>query len=141
MSVPPKSWKVVMAFWTFDLFHPGHRDYLDQAKEKWEVLIVVVALDQTVCEVKGKYPKENENQRLQKVSEYPPVDRAVLWSAGDYYSIIDTYAPDILFFWYDQKSFNDEKLTRYLQSIQLKPDIIIWKPFESDKWKSSLITR
>lgn len=44
--------KIVMAFGTFDVFHPGHEYYLTQAKKYGDILIVVVARDKTVEKVK-----------------------------------------------------------------------------------------
>jgi len=44
--------KVVMTFGTFDMFHPGHRYYLSEARKYGDILIVVVALDATVERLK-----------------------------------------------------------------------------------------
>lgn len=129
--------KIVMTFWTFDRFHPGHKDYLWQAKKNGDILTVIVARDQTVLRVKWKIPIDSERVRLQNVQDFDIVDQAFLWSEKDYYAIIWEIRPDVLFFWYDQHSFNNEKLEEYLQIIHLNLKIIIWKAFESEKWKSS----
>jgi FAD synthetase len=44
--------KVVMTFGTFDVFHPGHRFYLTEARKLGGRLIVIVALDSTVEKIK-----------------------------------------------------------------------------------------
>jgi cytidyltransferase-like protein len=44
--------KVVMTFGTFDVFHPGHRFYLTEARKLGNRLIVIVALDSTVEKIK-----------------------------------------------------------------------------------------
>ena len=53
----------VLAFGTFDIFHPGHEFYLKSAA-KHGSLHVVVARDSTVESVKGRKPKNNEDARL-----------------------------------------------------------------------------
>jgi len=55
----------IMLFGTFDIFHEGHRDFLRQAREYGDYLIVVIARDETVKNVKGKLPRNNESVRLQ----------------------------------------------------------------------------
>jgi FAD synthetase len=44
--------KVVMTFGTFDMFHPGHRYYLSEARKEGDVLVVIVARDITVEKLK-----------------------------------------------------------------------------------------
>jgi cytidyltransferase-like protein len=44
--------KVVMTFGTFDVFHPGHRFYLAEARKLGDRLLVIVALDSTVEKIK-----------------------------------------------------------------------------------------
>lgn len=44
--------KVVMTFGTFDVFHPGHRFYLSEARKLGNRLLVIVALDSTVEKIK-----------------------------------------------------------------------------------------
>src|SRR3989338_7442094 len=49
-------------FGTFDLLHPGHINFLNQAK-KFDQLIIVIGRDRTVKQIKGKLPKHTEKQR------------------------------------------------------------------------------
>lgn len=44
--------KKVMAFGTFDLFHPGHQYYLSEASKSGDELIVVIARDLRVEHIK-----------------------------------------------------------------------------------------
>jgi len=49
--------KKVMVFGTFDIFHPGHRSFLNQAKKYGNYLIVVVARDKQSKFSKNKIRK------------------------------------------------------------------------------------
>ena len=126
-----------MTFGTFDLFHPGHRYYLSEARKQGSYLITVVARDKTVIDLKRRQTREPETVRKQNVIASQLSDEVVLWSLSDHYAIIGEKKPDILFFGYDQKSFNNEALFSYLSEHRLTPKIIIGKAFEPDKWKSS----
>lgn len=129
--------KKVMTFGTFDMFHPGHIYYLTEAKKLWDYLITVVARDSTVFAVKNKHPRESEHIRLQNVLACDSVDEAVLGSETDYYRIILDKKPDILCFGYDQRSFNDVRLSEYLHIHQLFLQIVTLPSFQPEKWKSS----
>jgi len=91
---------VVMAFGTFDFFHAGHENYLEQAKALGDQLIVIVARDETVKKVKGRKPMYNERKRLRDVSECKAVDKASLGNADDKYKVIKKYKPEAFFYWY-----------------------------------------
>lgn len=65
------------------------------------------------------------------------VDEVILGVPADYYAVIQEIKPDVLYFGYDQRSFNGEELTEYLRVHNLHPQILIGEPFEPEKWKSS----
>lgn len=60
--------KKVMAFGTFDLFHPGHVFYLSEAERYGDDLIVVIARDNRVEKLKGRRPKDDEQTRQKNVN-------------------------------------------------------------------------
>lgn len=130
---------LVMTFGTFDRFHPGHEYYLREAKKLWDTLITVVARDSTVMTIKWKKPRDTEWERLKNITDSWLCDIVVLGSNLDPYEVLLAYCPDILCFWYDQKSFNGESLNQFLISHSLTPRIITLDPFEPEKWKSSLL--
>ena len=99
--------KVVMCFGTFDRIHAGHEDYFRQAKELGDELIVVVARDATVVDVKGDLPANNESIRLHRVNEHPMVDEARLGYIEDKYKIIEEIAPDVICLGFDQEAFTE----------------------------------
>ena len=96
-----------MAFGTFDLLHPGHINFLQQAKKHGN-LVVVIARDRTVKQVKGKLPKYNEKQRRRAVKSSDIADKVVLGSLTDKYAAIKKYRPDLIALGYDQKHFVNE---------------------------------
>lgn len=128
---------LVMTFGTFDIFHPGHEYYLSQARKLWDRLITVIARDSTVFKIKGKIPRENEETRLLNVQRSGIVSQAVFGSKESPFDIVAEYKPDILCFGYDQRSFNDERLEKFLTEHNLHPKIVIIPPFEPERWKSS----
>ncbi len=126
-----------MTFGTFDLLHPGHLHYLWEAKNLGDYLITIVARDATVERLKWRKPRESEENRVKKLQESGVVDEVILGVPADYYAVIKEIKPDILYFGYDQRSFNGEKLTEYLKKHDLHPQILIGEAFEPEKWKSS----
>ncbi|MDO8601807.1 MAG: adenylyltransferase/cytidyltransferase family protein, partial [bacterium] len=87
----------VLVFGTFDGVHDGHRDMLRQAKELGDYLIVAVAPDNVVEEIKGKVCVNRSAVRIQDVRNARIADEVVL---GDKmlsnWSILKKYKPDII---------------------------------------------
>lgn len=90
-----------MATGVFDLLHPGHLSFLEEAKRLGDELVVVVARDSTAKRFKHT-PITSEEQRLHMVSALKPVDRALLGNEGNIYEILDTVRPDVIAIGYDQ---------------------------------------
>lgn len=97
--------KIAMCFGSFDGLHAGHEDYFRQAKERSDELIVVVARDNTVVELRGELPGRSQDERLRRVSEHPLVDDARLGYEDDKYRIIEELKPDIICLGHDQDVF------------------------------------
>ena len=129
--------KTVMAFGTFDLLHPGHINFLNQAK-KFDQLIIVIGRDRTVKQIKGKLPKHTEKQRLEAIKHLKLADKVLLGSLTDKYAAIKKYRPDIIALGYDQKYFT-ERLKQKLKKLRLNTKVIRLKPFKPEKYKTSII--
>lgn len=127
-----------MAFGTFDIFHRGHENFLKQARERGDYLIVVIARDKTVLKIKGKLPRNNEKARLQTIIKSGLANEIILGSLTDKYKIIKKFRPNIIGLGYDQKAFT-EKLEEKLKEYKLKTKIIKLKPYYPTKYKSSKI--
>ena len=134
--------KKVLVFGTFDILHPGHEYFLKQAKEQAGhsqagYLVVVVARDLTVKQVKKIMPQNNELERLKAVKKLDYVDKAVLGSMDmDKYKIIEEIKPDVICLGYDQTAFVDD-LQAELEKKGLKPEIIRINAYKPEKHKSS----
>ncbi len=126
--------KIVMAFGTFDIFHPGHVYYLSEAEQLGEKMIIVIARDERVSKLKGRRPKDDEETRQRNVAHGFRQAEVILWDEEDIFVPVRLYAPDILVFGYDQR-VPKEKLK------ELFPDIEIARvgSYEPEKWKSSLL--
>src|SRR3989338_8918617 len=86
----------VVAIGTFDAVHPGHLNYLKQAKEMGNYLIVIVARDKNVLKEKGKLPAVNENDRLELIKHIDLVNEALLGDEKDKLATIIEIKPDIV---------------------------------------------
>src|SRR5215475_5297889 len=67
--------RVVLTNGCFDLLHPGHVRYLDQAKSLGDHLIVAINSDRSVRELKGPdRPILSENERAEVLAALGCVD-------------------------------------------------------------------
>ncbi len=105
---------VVLAFGTFDTFHPGHEYFLRQARRLGTRLVVAVARDEHVRTLKKKEPKRPEGERLETVRGLPYVDEAVLSDPElGRYRVIDEQRPDVIALGHDQSALEGD-LRRWL---------------------------
>ncbi|MCR0263984.1 adenylyltransferase/cytidyltransferase family protein [[Clostridium] innocuum] len=72
-----KPYKIGYTTGVFDMFHIGHLNILEKAKEQCEILIVGVSTDEVVREYKNKVPIIPYNQRARIVSALKCVDKVV----------------------------------------------------------------
>ena len=91
----------VMATGTFDLLHMGHIYYLKEAKKLGDVLVVVVATDETVRKLKHD-PITPQDIRVNLIKELKIVDEAYLGHEQDMYAIVEEIKPDIIALGFDQ---------------------------------------
>jgi cytidyltransferase-like protein len=134
------SMKKVLVTGTFDIIHPGHLEFLRQAKKRGNFLIVVVARDTTVISVKHRSPLNNERTRVQRLRQLKIANKVVLGNKGNKLKIIEKWQPDIICLGYDQKIFT-KNLKKKLAQHGSYPDIIRLKPFKPHLYKSSILRR
>ena len=130
--------KTVVAWGTFDVLHLGHINFLNQAKDLGERLIVLLGRDKVVAKVKGKPPLHNENERLEMIKNLKMVDEAYLDREETDFALLRQINPDIVCLGYDQVAFT-EGLEDKLKSLGLKATIVRLEPFGHEKYKSSKI--
>jgi len=87
----------VITFGTFDVFHVGHVNILERARELGDYLIVGVSSDALNYSKKGRYPVFNEEQRIRMVGAIHCVNEVFLEESlerkGEY---LQQYKADIL---------------------------------------------
>jgi cytidyltransferase-like protein len=135
-SLQDEIFDVAMCFGTFDLFHPGHRYYIETALKLAKKLIIVIARDTRVIEKKKIFPTHSEKERQKILQTAYPEALVILGDESDIFVPIRSYEPDILVFGYDQ----------YIPAETIKelfPDITLTKVdgFEIEKWKSSILRK
>lgn len=98
--------KIVLASGAFDILHPGHVRFLEEAKRiggKNSKLIVIVARNKTIKENKGRDAVFDEKARLSMVQALKPVDKAVLgYRPFSFEKVVKRYKPSVVVFGYDQ---------------------------------------
>ena len=121
-NIPPKKGKRVVATGVFDLLHPGHLHFLNQASELGDELVVIVARDSTVKTMKH-HPVTEERIRRQMVDALEMTDFVVLGYEGDRFRIIQELRPDVIALGYDQEPDTGE-LERELQERNMDVEIV-----------------
>src|SRR5947209_9814054 len=80
----------------FDLLHPGHVRYLQQARALGEALIVALNSDRAVRELKGaSRPILNEQERAEVISALGCVDYVTVFDDVSPREVIATLLPDV----------------------------------------------
>ena len=77
------SLRVVLAGGVFDIIHPGHIHTLSAAKILGDVLIVVVATDNTAVKMKKRQPLHSKEQRQELVNSLSMVDLCLIGQEDD----------------------------------------------------------
>ena len=130
----------VLTFWTFDVIHPWHQYFLNQAKFYWDRLVTIVATDENVKLFKWITPLNNKTKRFEEVKSLWISDIVCMWDWENPLLWIDLYHPKVICLWYDQVWFS-EKLKDYIKEKNLDIKIFRIKPYKENIYKSSLIKK
>lgn len=105
---------------TFDNFHVGHQWLLWSSVQRVEKLVVIVALDETVKNIKQKFPKNSQEKRLERVqNECLPSSFVRLGrNDADFFQTLREEKPDVLFLGYDQR-FDKQKCQEVFPDIEI----------------------
>lgn len=89
--------KVVLTNGVFDLLHPGHVRYLEEARAMGDLLVVAINSDRSVRANKGpERPITPESERAEVLLALASVDVVVIFDEETPYDVIDRIQPDIL---------------------------------------------
>ncbi len=92
-----KNKKIVFTNGCFDLVHRGHIEYLSQASDKGDILIVGINTDASVQKLKGKHrPIVDEYARALIIASLLFVDFVILFNEETPYNLIQAIQPNIL---------------------------------------------
>ncbi|MCU0370465.1 MAG: D-glycero-beta-D-manno-heptose 1-phosphate adenylyltransferase [Bacteroidales bacterium] len=89
--------KIVFTNGCFDILHRGHIEYLSQARDNGNVLVIGLNSDASVRRIKGKgRPVQDEMTRALVLASLRFVDAVVLFDEDTPYELIKSIQPDVL---------------------------------------------
>jgi rfaE bifunctional protein nucleotidyltransferase chain/domain len=89
--------QVVLTNGVFDLLHPGHVRYLQDARREGDALIVAVNSDRSVRAIKGPArPVNPESERAEILAALACVDAVVVFDEDNPQQIVNRLQPDVL---------------------------------------------
>ena len=133
--------KKILAFGTFDIFHEGHKSFLKQTRKFGDYLIIVIARDKTVENIKKRSSQNNENSRLEIVRKSNLADEVILGNLENKYKVIKKYKPDVICLGYDQGTFTENLREKLKEFDLVDTKIIRLKSFYPEKYKSSKLRK
>ena len=98
-----KKFRVGYTQGTYDMFHIGHLNLLNQAKEFCDILVVGVDSDALVNAYKHKHPVIGENERREIVANVKTVDKALIVHTLDKVELLKSIKFDAIFIGDDWK--------------------------------------
>ncbi len=98
-----KKYKIGYTQGVFDMFHVGHLNLLNRAKEECDYLIVGVNSDALVMEYKNKRPVISEEERRLIVANIKSVDECIVVTTLDKLEILNTISFNAVFIGDDWK--------------------------------------
>ncbi|MBF0252282.1 MAG: D-glycero-beta-D-manno-heptose 1-phosphate adenylyltransferase [Candidatus Omnitrophica bacterium] len=82
----------------FDIIHVGHVQYLADAKNNCDILILALNSDRSVSSIKGpERPINKEGSRAEVVAALESIDFVTIFDQDTPYEVIKLLVPDILF--------------------------------------------
>ena len=108
--VNEKKFKIGYTTGTFDLFHVGHLNLLEKAKENCEILIVGVSTDELVKDYKGELPVIPFEDRIRIVGALKCVDKVIAQKTLNKLDVLPDIQYDVLFHgddWKNTKMYNE----------------------------------
>ena len=134
--------KTVVIFGTFDGIHKGHLEFIRQARKQGDRLVVIIARDNVVKELKKKIPAHNEMERLDTVLNIEEIDQVFLGdSERGTYKTLKEINPDIIFLGYDQQDLHNDIFKKIESDNLPKMELLFGKPYQPELFKSSILNK
>ena len=109
---------IVLAGGVFDIIHPGHISTLNAAKALGDVLVVVVATDNTAVKMKKRNPIHSQEQRQELVNSLEVVDLCLIGQEENIFKTVKHVRPQIIALGYDQ-IHQEQFITEGCKKIEL----------------------
>ena len=109
---------IVLAGGVFDIIHPGHISTLNAAKALGDVLVVVVATDNTAVKMKKRSPIHSQEQRQELVNSLKVVDLCLIGQEENIFKTVKQVRPQIIALGYDQVH-QEQFITEGCKKIEL----------------------
>lgn len=131
-----------MVFGVFDRIHDGHRQMLKQAKSLGDCLIVVVAQDHIVKELKGHKPYFNLDERLAHLKTENGIDKILIGDdKNGTWLVVKINKPNIIALGYDQLALYENLKFHLKEESNHKPDIVMLSAYRADDLHSSILNK
>jgi len=89
--------KIVFTNGCFDIVHLGHIQFLQEAKDLGDILIVGLNSDSSVNKIKGKgRPILDQNSRSEILAAFEFVDGVIIFDQDTPFRLIEQLVPDVL---------------------------------------------
>ncbi|MBI3336676.1 adenylyltransferase/cytidyltransferase family protein [Candidatus Peregrinibacteria bacterium] len=124
----------ILVFGTFDQLHPGHLFFLNEARKRGE-LHIVIARDSNVERIKGRSASESQKERKSAVEKAFPDAQVILGESEDFLVPVRNIHPDLIILGYDQR------LPPGVQETDFSCPVERSSAMEPSKYKSSLRRR
>lgn len=117
-------YRVVLTQGVYDLFHVGHKRYLESAKSKGDVLVIGVDTDELTRMRKGpNRPFDTLMDRLEILTSLRAVDIVTVRDHDEHmYDLIKSVKPDVLIMSHTTEDFSDkdkQNLLKYCGMIEV----------------------
>ena len=88
--------RVIYTAGVFDLLHRGHLNFLWQAKQLGDILVVGVVSDSGCFNYKGVFPADTQPLRMRNVARLDCVDMVVHQQTTDPTPVLERIRPDVM---------------------------------------------
>ncbi|MFC1638774.1 adenylyltransferase/cytidyltransferase family protein [Patescibacteria group bacterium] len=130
--------KTVLVFGVFDLLHPGHLHFLEEAAKHGDRLVVVVTRDERCEAEKGRRPLHPLEERLRMVRTLPCVADALRGDPPGQWGMLERLAPDVVCVGHDQPT-DSPAVLRQLSALVKRPILVRITAHEPQRYKTSVI--
>lgn len=125
-TLKQSGYRIVLTQGVYDLFHVGHKRYLESAKSHGDILVIGVDTDELTRKRKGpNRPFDRLDDRLEILTSQRAVDIVTIRDHNEHiYDLIKAVKPDVLIMSETTEDFQEKdrlNLLRYCGMIQVLP--------------------